>query len=99
MTARRKLTQSERVQRLRRYLRRRDGNLCCWCHEPMLFGLKRAEGEKPNPEMATLEHIIPKAGGGAKWDAANLALAHQRCNTTRVGSARPKLKELAHASL
>lgn len=63
----------------RHILRRRDGDLCCWCHEPMLFDPAHHE----HLDFATLEHVIPKKEGGHRFDYSNLALSHRRCNWKR----------------
>ncbi len=79
--------------KVRQRLRRRDGDLCCWCHEPMEFdwpppGVARA------PNLATIEHIMPLSEGGANtYD--NFALACDRCNSSRQGRARPQMPQPA----
>lgn len=64
-------------RRARKRIRDRDGGLCCWCHEPMLF-----DAPQWHPDCASLEHIIPLRRGGSNEDD-NLALAHLRCNRAR----------------
>lgn len=65
---------------LRRLLRKRDGDLCCWCQEPMNFEIEA--GSHWRPDFPTIEHIIPRRDGGSDgFD--NLALAHKRCNQGR----------------
>jgi 5-methylcytosine-specific restriction endonuclease McrA len=57
-------------------LRKYQGNLCCWCKEPM---------QSAHPErwdFETLEHIHPKSAGGRN-KISNLALAHAKCNNER----------------
>lgn len=74
----------------KKLLRKRDGDLCCWCHERMLFVVRKT-GEPGNPAMATIEHIVPLSEGGSRKMLSNMALAHDRCNTGRKGRARPPL--------
>lgn len=64
-------------RQLRAQLRARDGDLCCWCRKPILFGL---QGFTPwNP---TIEHIVQRRYGGT-LDLSNLRLAHYWCNVRR----------------
>jgi 5-methylcytosine-specific restriction endonuclease McrA len=65
---------------IRKALLVRDGNRCCWCHEPMK--IPSEAGDQYDPDFASIEHIIPRSRGGTDdWD--NLALAHLRCNQRR----------------
>lgn len=73
----------------RKRLRQRDGDLCCWCHHRMSFDYPPLGVKRPD-NLATIEHVIPLSEGGAH-DEGNMALACQRCNTTRQGRARPML--------
>jgi 5-methylcytosine-specific restriction endonuclease McrA len=70
---------SRRRQRfqVRKELRRRDGDCCVWCGEPMLFGLPYA-----SESGASIEHLVPRKLGGTD-DIDNLALAHFGCNHQR----------------
>lgn len=77
----------------RSLLRARDGDLCCWCHEPMRF-VQLMPNDPPVPDAATIEHIIPRAKGGSRKRLDNLALAHSRCNSARNGAARPPLPQI-----
>lgn len=72
-------TQRDR-RRIRKALRDRDGDLCCWCHEPMRF--PEGPGEQWLPDFASIEHIIPRSLGGSDG-LDNLALSHLRCNQAR----------------
>ena len=65
---------------LRAALVERDGPLCRWCgrltHEPdVIDGMA--------PDTRTLDHIIPRSRGGAKWDLGNLVIACHECNQER----------------
>jgi hypothetical protein len=63
------------------YLRDRDGDKCGICDRPMRFDVSTgARGE--SDEGATVDHVIPRSHGGSD-DAANLRLAHWRCNRAR----------------
>lgn len=56
---------------------KRDGWVCGICGEPVNKDL-----EYPDPESASLDHIIPLAAGGTHtWD--NVQLAHLRCNVEK----------------
>ena len=80
-------------RRLRARLRRRDGDLCCWCHKPMLFADGKP-GVQWSPLFATIEHIIPRCSGGSD-DEDNLALAHRLCNQRRDKGASIEALEAA----
>lgn len=58
----------------------RDGGCCVWCHRRVERIRVRA-GHCP-PHMATLDHVIPQADGGA-FARVNLVLACNACNTAR----------------
>lgn len=64
-------------RRLRRILRARDGDLCCWCRKLLPFG---QFGH--TPLTPTIEHLVPLRIGGSN-DLSNLFLAHYWCNTSR----------------
>ena len=56
---------------------------CCYCHQRTWLEQPPAENSDPGLR-ATIEHILPRNQGGTScWQ--NLALACQRCNTTRAG--------------
>ena len=56
---------------------KRDGWVCGICGEPVNKDLGY-----PDPESASLDHIIPLATGGTHtWD--NVQLAHLRCNVEK----------------
>ena len=61
----------------RRFVRRRDGDLCHVCGRPALDGMSDY-----NPMQATLDHVVEHAAGGSN-DVSNLKLAHRRCNEQR----------------
>lgn len=58
----------------REALRRRDGDNCWQCGQPMRFGAPHNVGK-----AATIEHRVPKAHGGTD-DLENLVLCHVGCN-------------------
>lgn len=57
-------------------LRRRDGDACWFCGDPLLFGF----GARASARRVTVEHLLPVAYGGPLWALWNLVLAHHRCN-------------------
>lgn len=63
---------------IRRMLRVRDGEYCCWCKTPLDFAAKMSDDLAP-----TIEHIKRRSEGGAVNDLDNLALAHKKCNNER----------------
>ena len=68
------------------HLRLRDGDLCWLCNYPIAF-----DAEPNSPKSPTVEHLEPKALGGA--DALpNLVLCHQHCNAHLRD--HPKAKKL-----
>lgn len=61
-------------------LRKRDGDLCCYCGITMDF--KRGTGREFNPERATIEHVVALASGGTHtWE--NVALCCWQCNVRK----------------
>lgn len=71
--------------KVRRRLRERDGDLCCWCKEPMNFDWP-PPGQPRSGDLATIEHIVPLSEGG-DHDMSNMALAHCACNWERNSKA------------
>lgn len=65
----------------RRKVYERDGWQCGICHRP----LKR-DAVVPHPLAATLDHIVPLAGGG-EHSYANVQAAHFRCNSRKSDGA------------
>lgn len=65
---------------LRNYLRKRDGDCCCWCGCLMNFSLT---GNAHQDNDATIEHLVSKCQGGKDTDE-NLRLACRKCNSTRL---------------
>jgi 5-methylcytosine-specific restriction endonuclease McrA len=61
-------------------LRRRDGDFCHICDDPMLF-VRIASGAY-EPMQATIDHVVPLSKSGTHtWD--NVKLAHRRCNLSK----------------
>ena len=83
------------VQRRRKKLlqrhRRKQDNLCCWCHEPMGDDMRA-------PNFATLEHLVKVSAGGADTEE-NTKAACQRCNSGRHTVDRSALITAAWESL
>jgi len=71
-------------QRVRRFLRLRDGDACWLCGRHVVDGLGPQD-----PERASIDHVVPVSDGGSDMDH-NLRLAHASCNERRCpGEARP----------
>lgn len=68
------------MNKRKKKLRVRDGDLCCYCETPMLFYVV-AKGPLAS-QMATVEHVKRRADGGTN-DLENLKLACMDCNTRR----------------
>ena len=62
---------------LRRLVFERDDWTCRLCGKPIDRSLR-----VPHPEAATLDHVIPRALGGAH-DLSNLQCAHMGCNSSK----------------
>jgi len=60
-----------------RALRKRDGELCCYCGNAMTF--VPARRGQFLPLKATLEHVVPLSAGGSH-DWSNVMLACWQCN-------------------
>ena len=74
--------------KVRRALRRRDGDLCWICGAEMDFDAPAGR----TPLSATRDHIIERRGGG-RDNLANQRLAHAKCNndrSARVPGGAPK---------
>lgn len=56
-------------------LRARDGDDCWFCGGELVFKVKAPQ------RRCTIEHLIPVAYGGPRWETWNLVLAHHRCNS------------------
>ena len=65
---------------IRKIVVERDGPHCRWCgrltHEPALVGVSA-------PHTRTLDHIVPRSRGSAKWDLSNVVIACHECNQER----------------
>lgn len=57
--------------RIRAYLAERDGAHCHYCRKPLTLS------------SSTIDHVIPKALGGPRWEFANMRLACHRCNKAK----------------
>lgn len=66
-------------KRLRALLRVKQRNKCCYCERPL--GADHS-GNAPQPDSATLEHLLRQADGG-KSNHDNLAVACFDCNVNR----------------
>jgi hypothetical protein len=73
---------------MRKFLRQRDGDLCCWCRRPLPFG---EPGH--NPLTPTIEHVVPRRFGGTH-DPFFLRLAHYQCNIWRDQGRFPVRREV-----
>lgn len=74
--ARLKLVEYEEVEPIKVY--ERDGWVCQLCGQPV----KRETEIKHDPEMASLDHIIPISHGGSHT-YGNLQCSHLRCNLAK----------------
>ena len=63
-------------------LRKRDGDVCWLCGEPIDFSLPRPADARLDPGAPTLDHVIPRWKGGSN-KVSNLKLAHFACNNRR----------------
>ena len=70
-------TKSKGRNAIRKILLKRDGDLCCWCNEPVLFDVPDV-----HPKACSIEHVKRKSKGGSN-SLDNLALAHKVCNNER----------------
>lgn len=61
---------------MRQQLADRDDWICGICHERIPIW------EHPDPESASVDHVIPKSLGGPDA-AANLQITHLRCNQSK----------------
>jgi 5-methylcytosine-specific restriction endonuclease McrA len=57
----------------------RDGGCCVYCGKPVR---RRGRGLHRSPDLATLDHRMPRARGG-RTVPENLALACHACNNAR----------------
>ena len=76
-------------RKLRRAVRRRDGDDCHLCGGLMLFS-----GYPLGPDFATLDRVVPGSKGG-RYEIDNLKLAHRRCNVARGDDPLPYHSETA----
>lgn len=70
------LIHKKRMRKLRRARFNQQAGRCFWCGGQM-------EHDPAGPYGATLEHLLPKSLGGTD-DAANIVVAHRRCNEERA---------------
>lgn len=72
---------SKEKRRRRASLRKRDGDNCWLCGEPMEFDSPTHRAERGD-RFATIDHVVERSKGGANA-LSNLRLAHQICNKER----------------
>lgn len=75
-------------------LRKRDGDLCCYCDVAMSFQ-RGTRGEGIAPNRATLEHVMPISRGGSHT-FENTALACHRCNVSKNNKTVDEWKGARH---
>ncbi len=63
-----------------------EGKQCHWCHKPTRLCIQ------PDPDQATIEHIIPRYKGGTN-DPENLASSCRLCNSRRSYEDQMGLKD------
>jgi hypothetical protein len=72
---------------LKRILAKEGDLVCAYCSKPHLeIGGKEPKDlaiNNTNPNLATIDHILAKANGGAKYDESNLCVACKKCNTSK----------------
>lgn len=74
-------------------LRKRHGDLCCYCMQTMSFA--RGDGQSYVPTKATIEHVIPLALlGPHTWD--NVLLACWQCNIRKNSTPLDEWLQVAH---
>jgi len=83
---------------LRHKVAQRRGWRCHWCGCDLACHLCDRETWLSGVAMATLEHITPRAEGGAPAAMHNLALACQPCNSCREHGATPERLANARAA-
>lgn len=66
----------ERLLRQTERLLLRDGNLCHYCDEKMLYR------ETDTQQSVSREHVVPRSFGGPNSDD-NMVLCHRECNNWR----------------
>ena len=74
---RKRMSQNAQMSRLKHLLQR--DKTCRWCGCDVVRG---AYGKRPEPNWATVDHVISHADGGSD-DIGNLVLACYGCNTKR----------------
>jgi hypothetical protein len=76
----------EPTPRRRELLWLKEGKVCHWCGCPTRLC------DEPDPDQATIEHIMPRCKGGTN-DDENLASACRACNTRRSFEDSRNMKE------
>lgn len=72
----------KRRKYLRRALRMRDGDDCCFCGARLTFEPNKSVPGRPPKSYATIEHVIPRSKGGTNAQT-NLKLSCWTCNNVR----------------
>lgn len=67
---------------IRTRLFKEQRGLCYYCARPMAL-LKLGEKDRAPSNLATLDHIIPLAKGGARGPTINCVCACKKCNNER----------------
>ena len=71
---------SARWRKLRKAVLQRE-TVCYLCGQPVDKGLP-----SNSPMGAEVDHVAPRAHGGAVYDESNLHLVHRRCNSQKGAS-------------
>lgn len=65
-----------------------DVHICHWCRRPIDL-----DAPPRTPWSFSVDHLVPRALGGARYDRRNLATCHYGCNASkgaRTTRARPR---------
>ena len=77
---RRNYNKALELSRLRAVILRHQNGLCAICGQRILVGPK---GAAPNPDVASLDHVIPWSFGG-KDEPGNFVVTHFICNQVKA---------------
>lgn len=69
-----------RMKLLTQWEKERGSLTCAYCGQPNLQ--KETQGVRPKLQ-ATLDHVVPRAKGGAEYDVNNLVVACRPCNARK----------------